>query len=382
MPPNPYRRQPNINDMMYPKGSKQPRQVWAAVLNVYKAPDTSPQPTPSITPTITLTPSITPTISSTPTNTPTPTISLTPSITPTLTLTPSITPTISVTPSLTPSITPTQSSIPSGTTEANAYLSAVVAAGGTGITSTVSAATTTLFTSLVSNNLYNKIEVMYPMLGGISGSTSVEGKGRTAFNINWFNIGSPTDGLTFNSSGVTRNGTSIGTSVGYGSTNFDCNPDATIMSNTSVSLGFYNGSQVNNSNGFMGTIENFAGNRLFILTNYSNDWWSAGNDTSSSFTLGTLNNTGMFIQNRNNNTTSNLYQNGSVVTTRSSAASSGLPTGVITLLGISQANDTLWGGSPGRCQFAFIGQGLTAGEISTLSSIINTFQTSLGRNTY
>jgi hypothetical protein len=383
----------DFQDALKPLGEKRNNGfVWVpgGQFGSVQSPETSPQPTPSITPTITLTPSITPTNTQTPTNTPTPTISLTPSITPTISLTPTLTPTntqtptISLTPSLTPSITPTQSSIPSGTTEANAYLSAVVSAGGTGITSTVSAATTTLFTSLVSNNLYNKIEVMYPMLGGISGSTSIEGKGRTAFNITWVNAGIPTDGLTFNSSGVTRNGTNVGAvSVGYGSTNFDCNVDATIMSNTSVSLGFYNGSQANNSNGFMGTIENFAGNRLFVLTNYTSvDWWSAGNDTSSSFTLGTLNNRGMFIQNRNNNTSSNLYQNGSVITTSTQAASSGLPAGVITLLGISQANDTLWGGGPGRCQFAFIGQGLTAGEISTLSTIINTFQTSLGKNTY
>jgi hypothetical protein len=133
----------------------------------------------------------------------------------------------------------------------------------------------------------------------------------------------------------------------------------------------------------MGTIENFGGNRLFILTNYSNvDWWSAGNDTSSSSTFGTLNNTGMFIQTRIDNTISSLYQNGSVVKTNTSAASSGLPAGVITLLGISQANDTLWGGGSSRCQFAFIGQGLSSVEVSTLSSIINAFQTALGRNTY
>jgi hypothetical protein len=46
---------------MYPKGSKQPRQVWAAVMNVYKAPETTPPVTPSPTPTQTGTPAVTPT---------------------------------------------------------------------------------------------------------------------------------------------------------------------------------------------------------------------------------------------------------------------------------------------------------------------------------
>ena len=88
MPPNPYRRQPNINDMMYPKGSKQPRQVWAAVMNVYKEPESdvvvTPTPTPSNTPTGTPT--------GTPTNTPTRTPNVTPTTTSTSTPTPTITP--------------------------------------------------------------------------------------------------------------------------------------------------------------------------------------------------------------------------------------------------------------------------------------------------
>ena len=33
-------------------------------------------------------------------------------------------------------------------------------------------------------------------------------------------------------------------------------------------------------------------------------------------------------------------------------------------------------------RFVTIGSGLTAAEVSTLSTIINTFQTTLGRNTY
>lgn len=115
MPPNPYRRQPNINDMMYPKGSKQPRQVWAAVLNVYKEPpSTTPPVTPSPTPT-----SVTPTPTPTNTNTPSITPTNTPSVSPTNTLTPtpSVSPTSTQTPTptntITPSITPTNTNTPS-----------------------------------------------------------------------------------------------------------------------------------------------------------------------------------------------------------------------------------------------------------------------------
>jgi hypothetical protein len=64
-----------------------------------------PTPTPTITPTISVTPTKTPSISITPTKTPT--ITVTPSVTPTFTPPPSVTvtPTISVTPSGTPGAT-------------------------------------------------------------------------------------------------------------------------------------------------------------------------------------------------------------------------------------------------------------------------------------
>ena len=103
------RRQPNINDMIYPKGSRQPGNVWVGgvVMNVPEpssGPAVSPTPTPSVTPTMTVTPtsSLTPTPTITPTNTssPTPTPSITPTqtITPTNTTTPTNTPTPSSTP--------------------------------------------------------------------------------------------------------------------------------------------------------------------------------------------------------------------------------------------------------------------------------------------
>jgi hypothetical protein len=107
MPPNPYRRQPNINDMMYPKGSKQPRQVWAAVMNVYKEPPSTTPTTPTPTPSITASPTVTPT--------PTVTIGLTPTATETQTPTPTNTPTNTATQTGTPSVTSSPTSTPTQT---------------------------------------------------------------------------------------------------------------------------------------------------------------------------------------------------------------------------------------------------------------------------
>jgi hypothetical protein len=77
----------------------------------------NPTPTPSVTPSITVSPSITPSITITPTvtvsptksptPTPTPTSTTTPTVTPTSTTTPTVTPTSTVTPTITPTMTPT-----------------------------------------------------------------------------------------------------------------------------------------------------------------------------------------------------------------------------------------------------------------------------------
>jgi len=70
-----------------------------------------PTPSPTVTPSISVTPSVTPTISFTPTVTPT--ISLTPTVTPSFTPPPTATPTITITPTI--SATPLQSPTPTRT---------------------------------------------------------------------------------------------------------------------------------------------------------------------------------------------------------------------------------------------------------------------------
>jgi hypothetical protein len=363
----------NFEDALKPLGEKENKgNIWHPVLQnqvIMNVPEASSIPvSPTPTSTITPTPSITPTSTLTPT----------PSITPTLTSTPTITPTNTLSPTPTPSITPTQSSIPSGTTEADAYLSAVVAAGGTGITSTISAATRTLFTSLVSNNLYNKITLMYPMLGGNAAGCKFNAKDPRDLNAAYrltFN-----GGVSFDASGMTGNGTN-----GYADTNFSVNN----FDRYSAHLSFYNTLRTATT----GRIEMGASKQtgspqssydLFI--DFGTPTFERGgsidtNNVGLSFNNNANSaNTGNFVVSRTGDTFTGLYKNGV-----SELTSTKVTNGLVNInLGIgARISDVVpQGYTTRRCAFATAGAGLSPSEVSTLSTIINTFQTSVGRNTY
>jgi hypothetical protein len=347
--------------------------VWVAGL-VMNAPQPSSQPSVSPTPT----PTNTPTISLTPTNTPTPTISLSPTNTPTptISLTPSITPTSTpVTPTPTPSITPSATPPASGTTEANTYLSAVVSAGGTGITSTVSAATRTLFTSLVSNGLYSKITAMYPLLGGISASEKFNAKNpvdtnaayRLTFNGGW----------TFDSSGATGNNANTyartyisGTTLNRFSVHQSYYVTKATNSGLCIEMGAANTSTGTYTELFVDTIA-FGGN----YRGYNNNSTGLGVDSVSHSAM-----TGYFVSSRESDTKSYLYKNGSLNYSATTATNGTIPFEIV----IGARNDN---GTPDQFTdrpmgFVSIGSGLTPSEINTLSSIVNTWATAIGRNTY
>jgi len=356
--------------------------------------------TPTPTPTISLTPTITPTNTQTPTNTPTPTISLTPSITPTITVSPSVslsptltptptislsptlTPTISLSPSLTPTNTPTPSITPSstppasGTTEANTYLSAVVAAGGTGITSTVSAATRTLFTSLVSNGLYNKITAMYPLLGGISASEKFNAKNpidtnaayRLTFNGGW----------TFTASGATGNASNT-----YANTYIS----GTTLNRFSQHISYYSLKNTSTGNCLeMGGAETAAGSYTELSINliaFGGNYRYGNINSVGTMSIDSPANsatTGFYIVSRTTDTTSFMSRNGSQILSGTTTTNSNQPYEIV----IGARNDN---GAPQYYTdrpvgFATIGSGLTPAEMTTLSSIVNTWATSIGRNTY
>jgi hypothetical protein len=346
----------------------------------------TPTPTPSITPTITptntptTTQTGTPNPTSTPTNTPTTTQTGTPAVTTTPTNTNTPTTTRTPTPTRTGTPTPTNTNTPTPTNtfnpDAAAYLSAVIAAGGIGITPTISAATNTLFTSLVSNGLYSKIIAMYPMLGENSAGCKFNAKNpidtdaayRMTFNGGW----------TFDYSGATPNGTNA-----YGNTYV--NPVSAIPTANNIHLSYYSLTDNNKlPNTTMGCNSGGEFARISLKKSPENAANILSSPTKGIQTYSVSATTGYFLGSAiTNNATRNFFRNGVLLTpiTETALGNTARPNDLIFI----GANNN--GGSPAeyddkKCAFSTIGLGLTNDEASTLSTIINAFQTALGRNVY
>ena len=294
-----------------------------------------PSPTPSITPT------------TTPTNTPT--------ITPTSTLTP--------TPTTTPTNTPTPSSSPAPPFDADAavYLAAVISAGGT-TNPTISAATNTLFTSLKSAGLYAKMPYFYPMLGGTAASNAI--------------MGNRTSGATYD---LTYNGTITHSTSGITKTSIDnadwC--DTHIVPSTSLSLTSWHISAYQiygtKDDGYHGAgpgpymclrqpyRQVLAGNANIDGGYFAGSCFSLGSRTASNITKGFDRTASTpFVQYGTTNINPQIS----------------LPSNSI---GLFVINPNGFGGN-GTLAFFSVGQGLTDGEGTNLDTIINVFNTSLGRN--
>ena len=338
----------------------------------------TPSPTPTVTPTTTTT--LTATQTQTPTNTASQTPTNTPTQTPTNTTTQTPTNTSTQTPTNTSTPTPTPSGVPaSGTTEALAYLNRVVLSGGT-VNATASGATITLFNSLFSNNLWDKISAFYPVLGGVAASHSINAKSSGGTYDLVFN-----GGWTHTASGMQGNGTN-----GYANTSLSI---STVFGSGTTHLSIY----VN----LQGTV----GDRIYDMGANSNDVnLSQQLNITAKRTSGTGNNTlfdagdfdggngrvsttsqasasGMTVGSVRSATDRTLYRNGSNIATQT-ANEPIIYTSQNIYLGGQNANGTPLYFSSNQYAFATIGSGLTNTEIVNLSNIINTYETSLGRNTY
>ena len=384
----------DFEEALKPYGEKE-IPVWQAIVGVNVPPTSEPSVSPSPTPTPSVTPGITPT--QTPSNTPSVTPSVTPSITPSNT--PSITPTntpsttATNTPSVTPSITPTRTAAVtptptgtltptptptnlSGTTEAYTYLNAVVTAKGAPVGSTISGATVTLFQQLVSNNLWDKMVAFYPMIGETSATCAINGRILGEDNIT-FN-----GGWTFNASGATPNGTNA-----WGNTNVNASTQLS-QNNTHVSYYSVGGASSAGLDMAVSTPSSpFPMVGLYVREDSGSNAVAgvrinASSSTYSTYTTGNTFNDGraFIIGSRTTSNQQRLYFNGALKTSTTNT-SVALPNGNV-YLGARNNSGTADAFSNKQCAFATIGFGLDDTQASNLSTIINNFNTTLGRNVY
>jgi len=326
----------------------------------------SPTPTPSITPTSTLTPtpSITPTQTITPTNTGTPT--QTPTTTTTLTATPTQTqtPTTTTTLTATPTQTPTPSStLPaSGTTEANIFLSVVRNELGSDLGATTSAATRTLFTSLVSNGLYNKLSVFYPMIGGTLGTCKYNGKDpqntNAAYRLTY------NGGTTASLSGITFS------TNGYANTYWFPNSlPAGVGTNAHLSI--YNRSASDGQ--WVGCNPPTPTTRFYTGGGTGTQALVSSSEADSPGV-----NAGMTILSRTGTTSFSIFKN-NVKTATGIASTSRDTSNYVAYIGCRNNGGTPANYYNGQANWVSLGEGLSDTDASNLYTIITTFNTSLSR---
>jgi hypothetical protein len=279
--------------------------------------------------------------------------------------TPSITASITTTPTPTPS-----SSAPAFDADAAAYLADVITSGGT-VDATMSAATNTLFTDLKSNSLYTKMLAFYPYVGGTAASHAINAKLNKSYDITW------NGGMTHGVSGSTGNN-----SNSYGDTGFNNN----TWAQDNMSFGVYcvtNLSSTGNDQlfGYTESTEEPAVQIAPGAGGGSVSYFRCGNAAGTIYNHGGIPYRGNYIATRTGSTAGYLYRNATLWQTDSNTYTKDASGRSVYVFAIRIATG-FFDPTPDTLSFTFVGDGLSTTEVSTLDGIINTFQTSLGRNTY
>ncbi len=242
-------------------------------------------------------------------------------------------------------------------------LDAVAFITATGITNTVQKTSiNTLVLSLKSNSLWTKIIAAYPFIGGTSSTCSRNLKENTN-HLSFVN----TVAGDFTNNGWTPNGTNS-----YANTNVNFPTETSL---NSLAMGLY--SRTNNIASGIDMGGAAINNNTISLAGGITVTTTSNNATNLSSSIPSTQ--GLFVVSRTASNAVANYRN-STLLTASTNASGALPL-VDCFLGARQFGN----GGPAanfsnrQFAFAFISLGLTAGEVSTLYTIIQQYQTNLSR---
>jgi len=227
----------------------------------------------------------------------------------------------------------------------------------------------TFVSQLKSNNLWNKFYALYPLVGGTSDSCKWNLITTSSFTLNY------TGSFNFTNTGISGSGTTSNTNTSFtpsiNTSDWATNNSFGVYVNTNVSGGIDMGAE----SPFPASP---AGADTYLISRYTNNLAYFFN--SSSLTVASTDSTGFWFGciSGSSGTNMNLYKNGTSIASKASPT-----TYTITKALYFTANDAdglTNERSTRQYSLSFIARAFNNTEASTLNTIVQTFQTSLGRN--
>lgn len=228
---------------------------------------------------------------------------------------------------------------------------------------TITLAINDLVIGLKNNSLWTKMKAIYPFVGGSALShkwnlidpRDIDGAFRLVFNGGW----------THSSNGIITNGTNT-----YAETYLN---DDTTLSLNSAHLSIYSRT---NSDGLFCDIGCADGNNeINIFTKYNNVFYPRVHNTNNGVS-NTISSQGFFITNRVSSTEIRGMQTGTLKTITNSSVQKASRTIII---GALRRTSDIGFYTNRNYAFASIGDGLTDNDMTNLTNLVNSFQTTLGR---
>jgi hypothetical protein len=247
--------------------------------------------------------------------------------------------------------------------DAQAFFSRVTTAGGT-LSATEQSSITTLVTSLKSAGIWTLMKAIYPMVGA-SAAACAQNLKSSSFT------GTFSGAWTFASTGVTSNGAT------YMDTNFNNQGNWTSTSNGSMGLI----SATNQSAAVcdMGSAPNVlsGANSSTIYANYSGTYYGGINCTVVTPGAANASSIGLFVTSRLTTSAYSIYKRGSSTINLTTTDAVGTNPNLTIHLGAGNGGGPSY--SSKRYNFCFIGDGLTEAQVDSYWTLLQTFNTSLGR---
>lgn len=253
--------------------------------------------------------------------------------------------------------------------DAIAYIEALMAEGVI-VNKTQATAVDNLVVGMKSDGIWSKMKAVYPMIGGTAAThkynlvdpRDLDAAYRLTFT------GSP----THSTNGIAWNGTSQ-----YANTYL--NPSTTLAQN-SAHLTYYSRTNSSIEGSEMGIYSGVTGGGLYINMNFGGDEYRAVNSAETAGASGLGSNSNGFYQASRASGSNEFHKlkNGTVTT--SSKTSTTMLNGNLYLGCLNLINEGIPDTFSNRqCAFASIGDGLSSDEMDDYYTLVQAFQTSLGR---